>query len=70
MPPDVRQGFASPVLSETKQGCALGTASGPRAKPERGAQPLYFIPNSGEAQPRLTSGGKADAIRFDTFPAI
>jgi hypothetical protein len=61
-PPDVRRGYASP-LSFTD---ALGLRPwfGPlahklRAKPERGAQPIWNPEINGEAKPRLTSGGEA-----------
>jgi hypothetical protein len=68
-PPDVRRGSASPPNSKLRMGlcpwfglcpCFMGQ------RPNQGPSPMPFENLSGEAEPRLTSGGEAaaDGVKF------
>jgi hypothetical protein len=68
LPPDMRRGSASPFGSVCEWAMPLVRAlptgfKGPKAEP--GAKQARWLPSStGEAEPRLTSGGKADTTEF------
>jgi len=67
MPPDVRRGSASPPVLLTDLGLRPWFGLCPtlvRAEPEPGAQPNENYSIDGEAEPRLTSGGGAEAVGF------
>jgi len=71
MPPDVRRGFASPQDGERRVGSCPSSGLWPkktRAKPEPRAQPNFITQRNGEAKPRLTSGGIAEASTFEAKP--